>query len=330
MSLTKTLILGLIAGVTIVLGIPLGRIRRPMPSLRLLLNAIAVGILLFLVWDVLSAAWEPIDGALSDAHEHVGGLAPAFGYGALFVIGVSVGLLSLVGYERYMATTTARVTARAAAAASDRPEATGRNEPAAAPNVAANVAANVVVAPPEPGPAMAGTAVQVRPVRVPGIAGWSPARRLALLIAVGIGLHNFAEGLAIGQSAASGEIALATMLVIGFGLHNATEGFGIVAPLAGDLDDDGSARRPSWRFLLLLALIGGGPTFVGTIVGHGFTSEAVSVVFLTLAAGSIIYVVTQLLGVAARAKRPDLLAIGLLIGLLAGFATDAVVGYAGA
>jgi zinc transporter, ZIP family len=321
MSLTKTLILGLIAGVTIVLGIPLGRIRRPMPSLRLLLNAIAVGILLFLVWDVLSAAWEPIDSALSDAHEHVGGLAPAFGYGALFVIGVSVGLLSLVGYERYMAVTTARVTARAAATAAG-PEVADRTEPAGGQNV--------VVAPPEPGPAMAGTAVQVRPVRIPGIAGWSPARRLALLIAVGIGLHNFAEGLAIGQSAASGEIALATMLVIGFGLHNATEGFGIVAPLAGDLDDEGSARRPSWGFLLLLALIGGGPTFVGTIVGHGFTSEAVSVVFLTLAAGSIIYVVTQLLGVAARAKRPDLLAIGLLIGLLAGFATDAVVGYAGA
>jgi len=329
MSLTKTLILGLIAGVTIVLGIPLGRIRRPMPSLRLLLNAIAVGILLFLVWDVLSAAWEPIDGALSDAHEHVGGLAPAFGYGALFVLGVSVGLLSLVAYERYMAMTTARVTARAVAQAGDQSDVVGRTE-AVGRDDQPGAAGNVVVAPPEPGPAMAGTAVQVRPVRIPGIAGWSPARRLALLIAVGIGLHNFAEGLAIGQSAASGEIALATMLVIGFGLHNATEGFGIVAPLAGDLDDDGSARRPSWGFLLLLALIGGGPTFVGTIVGHGFTSEAVSVVFLTLAAGSIIYVVTQLLGVAARAKRPDLLAIGLLIGLLAGFATDAVVGYAGA
>src|SRR3954447_3533598 len=66
------------------------------------------------------------------------------------------------------------------------------------------------------------------------VTSWSPARRLALLIAVGIGLHNFAEGLAIGQSAASGDVALATLLVIGFGLHNATEGFGIVAPLAGD------------------------------------------------------------------------------------------------
>ena len=102
----------------------------------------------------------------------------------------------------------------------------------------------------------------------------SPARRLALLIAVGIGLHNFAEGLAIGQSAASNEISLAVLLVIGFGLHNATEGFGIIAPLAGDVDAARRARRPSWGFLLhARRLIGGGPTLVGTIIGHGFTSE---------------------------------------------------------
>ena len=91
----------------------------------------------------------------------------------------------------------------------------------------------------------------------PGIAGWSAARRLSLLIAVGIGLHNFGEGLAIGGSAATGEIGLATVLVIGFALHNGTEGFGIVAPLAAEGD------RPSWGFLLLMGLIGGGPTIAG-------------------------------------------------------------------
>ncbi len=168
-----------------------------------------------------------------------------------------------------------------------------------------------------------------------GVATWSAGRRLALLIAIGIGLHNFAEGLAIGQSAASNDIALATLLVIGFALHNATEGFGIVAPLAAEQVEDADGmtnrpdNRPSWGFLLAMAAIGGGPTFIGTWVGHGFTSEAVSVAFLTLAAGSIIYVIAQLLGIAARARRSDLVSYGLLVGLLAGFATDAIVTAAG-
>jgi ZIP family zinc transporter len=291
MGLGPTLLLGLIAGATILLGLPVGRLRRPAPALRAFLNAVAVGVLVFLVWDVLSEAWEPIDEALGELHEGQGGLATAVGYGALFVGGLAVGLLGLVGYERWMG--------RRAAGA--RPAHFG------------------------PGAAHAAE-LDLRRSRT---VSWTPARRLALLIAVGIGLHNFAEGLAIGQSAAGGQIALATLLVVGFALHNATEGFGITAPLAGDADADGSVRQPSWGFLLTLGLIGGGPTFLGTWVGHGVTSEPLSVLFLTLAAGSILYVVCQLLGVAAKVRRADLLGVGLLLGLVAGFLTDAVVTAAG-
>src|SRR6476620_11220216 len=103
MTLSKTMLLGFIAGVTIFLGLPIGRIRRPAVGLRVFLNATAIGILLFLTWAVLSAAWEPIDVALSDVHDHHGPLAPAVGYGALFVGGLTVGMLGLVFYEAWMA-----------------------------------------------------------------------------------------------------------------------------------------------------------------------------------------------------------------------------------
>jgi len=286
MGLARTLLLGGVAGVTILLGMPLGRMRRPAPNLRLVLNAIAVGVLLFLLWDVLAHAYEPIDAALGDLREHKAGLAPVVGYGVLFAGGLVAGLMSLIYYERFMG--------RAGAARRFGPGAMAVGELSARRSV---------------------------------LAAWSPARRLALMIAVGIGLHNFGEGLAIGGSAARGEIGLATLLVVGFTMHNATEGFGIVAPLAADRGD--GEPRPSWAFLLTLGLIAGGPTFVGTAVGRQFTSGAVSVIFLTLAGGSILYVVIQLLGIAAKSARKDLLGWGLLLGLMAGFVTDFVVTAAG-
>ena len=194
MSEPQTLLLGFIAGVTILLGLPLGRMRAPRPGLRLFLNALAIGVLLFLVWDVLVHAYEPLDGALGRLHDGTAGIGPVLGYGALFVLGLGSGLLSLVYYERWLS---------------------GRRRPRSF----------------GPGAMVRGELAASQG----GIAAWSAPRRMSLLIAVGIGLHNFGEGLAIGASAARGAIGLATVLVIGFALHNGTEGFGIVAPLAASL-----------------------------------------------------------------------------------------------
>ena len=152
----------------------------------------------------------------------------------------------------------------------------------------------------------------------------TPGKRLALLIATGIGLHNFGEGLAIGQSAAAGQLSLALVLIIGFGLHNATEGFGIVGPMSGE------AELPSWGFLGLMGLIGGGPTFVGTVIGQAWVSPALEVAFFAVAAGSILYVVIQLLEVCRRQAMPVLVGWMLLLGLLLGFGTDWVLVAAGA
>ncbi|MDE3064102.1 MAG: zinc permease [Acidobacteriota bacterium] len=271
MSLTRTLVLGFIAGATIVLGLPIGRMRNPAPRLRTLLNALAVGVLFFLVIDVFSHAYAPIDDQLVALHHHHhgGSVARAVADIALLVGGAALGLLSLAFYQRWT-----------------RRRREARHE-----------------GPPEE-------------------FAHSPAH-LSMMIAIGIGLHNFGEGLAIGASARLGALALSTVLVIGFGLHNATEGFGIVSPMAG------SSHRPSWGFLGLVALIGGGPTTLGTLVGWLWSSTTLSVLFLSLAGGSIIFVICQLLYVASRSANPTTVYLGVAAGLIVGFLTDIVVTSAG-
>jgi ZIP family zinc transporter len=103
MSEAQILLLGFIASATILLGLPVGRLRAPRPGLRQFLNAVAIGILLFLFWDVLVHAYQPVDAALGHVRGRTAGIGPAIGYGALFLLGISAGVLSLVYYERWLA-----------------------------------------------------------------------------------------------------------------------------------------------------------------------------------------------------------------------------------
>jgi zinc transporter, ZIP family len=272
-------LLGAFAGLTIFFGLPLGRLRAPMPRAKAFLNALAIGILVFLLWDVLANAWQPVDGALH-AHRYPMALA----YGATMLGCLGTGLIGLVYFDRWMKRRAARL----------RPEGPG--------------------------------AAMVRPAPLPAGPGAVRERavQLSLLIAAGIGMHNFGEGLAIGASAAAGRLSLALLLVIGFGAHNATEGFGIVAPLAA------AGERPPWRRLVLLGVIGGGPTFLGTVVGQQMTAPLLAIGFLALAAGSILYVVIELLAVARASRLKELVAWGILLGVTLGFVTDAIVSAAGA
>jgi len=277
LSGAQTLGLGALAGATILLGLPMGRVRSTSPALRASLSAVATGILVFLFWDVVSHGVEPVQARL-EAHRW-GAFA---GYAALLGGGFAAGLMTLVYYDGWLRRRRATPLVGPGAAAADEFEHRGM------------------------------------------LASLTPGRRLALLIATGIGLHNFGEGLAIGQSAAAGELSLALVLIIGFGLHNATEGFGIVGPMSAE------PELPSWGFLGLMGLIGGGPTFVGTVVGQAWVSPALETVFFAVAGGSILYVVVQLFEVCRRFSMPTLVAWMLLLGLLLGFGTDFVLTAAGA
>ena len=276
MSTAQILALGAIAGFTIFLGLPIGRMQNVPASVKAFLSATATGILLFLFWDVLSGAVDPVESALE------AGRAGRFAWLAfVLTAGFAVGLLSLLYYDAWMKRRRRRAFL---------------------------------------GPGAASTAEFERH---PYFTGMSPARWLAVFIATGIGLHNFSEGLAIGQSSAKGEVSLAVVLIIGFGLHNATEGLGICAPLTGE------SERPSWSFLGLLGLVGGGPTFLGTLLGQAWVNESVSILFLALAAGSILYVVIELLNVGRALSSKTMVTWGVLFGLFLGFATDFILVAAG-
>ena len=283
MSFAQTIALGALAGFTIFLGLPVGRMRLIGKAPRVALAMFAVGVLAFIFVDVLSHASQIVDDALTAVKHHH---QPAFYLiwrVLLLCVGFLAGSAGLAALERRM-----------------RPLGTHTPPIAGGATVATSEAE--------------AAALELDAAR-------RRALRTGLTIAAAIGVHNFAEGLAIGVSARAGAISLATVLIIGFALHNATEGFGIVGPL-GDV-------KPSWRWIGLAGLIGGGPTFLGSIVGYGVTSQPLELAFYAVAGGAILYVIGEVWNAMRRYGHRELGLMMLTAGFMVGVITDLIVTWGG-
>jgi ZIP family zinc transporter len=287
LSFAETIGLGALAGLTIFLGLPAGRLHLLGARARVAMAMFSVGILAFIFVDVLSNGIGIVHTALDHVKNHTGSV----GYLILLVFllagGFLVGSSGLAALERRLRPTGPR----------NPPIAGGAGAAAATASEAEALASEL-----------------------------DAARRRALgtclTIAGAIGVHNFAEGLAIGVSARAGAISLATVLIIGFALHNATEGFGIVGPLGG--------VKPSWGWLGLAGLIAGAPTFLGTLVGYSVTSRPLELAFYGAAGGAIIYVIGEIWTAMRRYGHRELGLLMLGAGFLLGVLTDLVISYGGA
>jgi zinc transporter, ZIP family len=285
LSFTETVLLGALAGLTIYLGLPFGRLQVMGSRSRVALAMFAVGVLAFLFVDIFEHGLEIVEEPVQKFRDGEQGIWEAIGFVTLLGIGFAAGTAGLATLERWM-----------------RPQAR--------------------TSPPIAGGAVDALTVEdAERLSVEADSARRRALQMGMTIAAAIGLHNFAEGLAIGVSASTGEIALATVLIVGFALHNATEGFGIVGPLG--------SVRPSWGWLALAGLIGGGPVFLGSIVGYNVNSEPLELAFYGLSGGAILYVIGEVWNGMRRFGHRELglwlIAAGFMVGVL----TDLVVLYGG-
>ncbi len=281
MSFAETALLGALAGFTIYLGLPFGRLQLLGDRARVALAMFSVGVLAFIFVDVMEHAFGIVEGAVEGFKGNSTSLGHALFLAALLGVGFALGSAGLATIERRLRSM-------------------------------------------RPLPPISGGAVDVltaEQVARQDSAARARALQIGMTIAVAIGLHNFAEGLAIGVSASAGDISLATVLIVGFALHNATEGFGIVGPL-GDV-------RPSWGWLGLVGLIGGAPTFLGAMLGYSVTSEPLELAFYAIAGGAILYVIGEIRGGMRRYGHRELGLWLVALGFFVGVATDLVVAYGG-
>ena len=277
----ELILVGALAGLTIFLGLPLAVVGGVSQKRKGFLNAVATGILIFLTVDVFSHAWQSTELAVTRAFAGSASIPDSvYSLTAMFG-GIAIGLLGLTFYgKRFM---------RQSFVQSPLNGATSRNGNSSYAKQQLQLVQQV------------------------------DTYRLSMMIAIGIGAHNFSEGLAIGESYAQGAIQLALILVLGFAAHNATEGFGIAAPLTG------LSNRPSTRFLILAGLVGGGPTFIGTVLGSLWSSAIAYILFLSVAGGALVYVTMLMYNAGRRQATNDILMVGFFFGIIAGFLTDLIV-----
>ncbi len=279
---SQLLLLGAVAGFTIFLGLPLATLQHLSSTKKGFLNAFALGILVFLIIEVISHAWEAAEDSTIEAYAGEASMGDAVLSMVALFGGIGIGLLGLVLYEtRWM---------------------TIKNFPQI----------------------LTIENIKQSDSHLHQLFNEANGYRLAMMIAIGIGAHNFSEGLAIGQSYVAGELGLAILLIIGFGAHNATEGFGIAGPLVGFIN------KPKIRFLVLVGLIGGGPTFIGTLIGSWWISDLAYILFLSIAGGALIYVSMLMYDSGRKLTTNSVMMIGIFVGLFAGFITDLLIEFSGA
>lgn len=284
MTFTETVLLGALAGFTIYLGLPFARLQLLGDRSRVALAMFAVGVLAFLFVDVMEHAFQIVEDAVNGFKDGDGSLAHVIGLALLLGGSFAAGSAGLAALESRMHSRRVNL-------------------------------------PPIAGGSPELTIDDAMAMELEAAVARAQALRTGMTIAAAIGLHNFAEGLAIGVSASTGEISLATVLIIGFALHNATEGFGIVGPLGG--------VRPSWSWLALAGLVGGGPTFLGSIVGYNVTSEPLELAFYAVSGGAILYAIDEIWTAMRRFGHRELGLWLLALGFFVGIATDLVVAYGG-